>query len=68
MTKLGRPNKLTHPWSELAEKLGGVAELADEFGVDVATIRRNSAKSYDQMTGQMKKLLGIMCDKHGVKK
>lgn len=35
-----RPILLPHPWDLLAEKAGGVAKLAEHFGVDPRTVRR----------------------------
>lgn len=54
-----RPTKLSDPWLSLSIKFGGVAKLAEEFGVHTGTLRRWD-KGLTKINGPAKRLLDYL--------
>ena len=54
-----RPTKLKDPWLSLSIKFGGVAKLAEEFGVHTGTLRRWN-QGLTKINGPAKRLLDYL--------
>lgn len=64
---MARPTVLSEPWLSLSKRLGGVAELGSEFGVNVSTIRRwDSGES--KMSVSTIRFLHQLCDEFEIEK
>ena len=65
MAKMGRPSNISGSIAELANKMGGVRELAAQVSVDPRTVRYWASKSRNP-SGPAKRLLLLLGEIHGV--